>query len=311
MTESDTTSAVSAPAEAGAAAETASPGGDALELVRQEVEWVTTAWESVISFLVTYSFQLLGAILIMVVGVLVANRVHRLALSVQERRNVDLTLRQFLAAVARIVVLVGFAIMAVGKIGLNIGPFLAAIGGLALGASFALQLPVSNYGAGLVIILTRPFRVGDTIRIIDQWGIVDNINLAMTHLTNEDGEEIIIPNKHLIGEVLINSRRHRIVEGVVQVSYGDEPEKAVEVVRAALAAEPDVAEEPAFQVGIQSFADSGIEIGYRYWIPTRHYFELQYRVNLAVWRAVTGAGLTVPFPQRDVHLVDAGRPSVS
>jgi small conductance mechanosensitive channel len=282
-----------------------------MALVRQEVEWVTTAWESAISFVVTYSFQLLGALLVMAIGVLVANRVHRLALKVQERRNVDVTLRQFLAAVARIVVLIGFAIMAVGKIGLNIGPFLAAIGGLALGASFALQLPVSNYGAGLVIILTRPFRVGDTIRIIDQWGIVDDINLAMTHLTNEDGEEIIIPNKHLIGEVLINSRSNRIVEGVVQVSYGDDPEKAVEVVRSVLAADPDVADTPAFQAGIQAFADSGIEIGYRHWVPTRHYFEVQYRVNLAVWRAVSEAGLTIPFPQRDVHLVNAAAPPAS
>lgn len=249
---------------------------------------MTTAWESAVSllvfvflvfvFLVDYSFQLVGAIPVMGVmgiGVLVANRVHRLALSVQERRKVDLTLRQLLAAVARSVVLVGFAIMAVGRIGLNIGPFPAAIGGLALGASFALQLPVSNYGAGLVIILIRPLRMGDTIRVVDQWGIVEDINLAMTHLTDEDGEEIFMPDKHLIGEVLINSRSNRIVEGVVQVSCGDVPQRAAEVVRSALDSEPDVSATPAFQVGIRGFADSGIKIGYRYWVPARHFFELR------------------------------------
>jgi small conductance mechanosensitive channel len=297
------TGSTPAATEAAAAAPGEGGGANPLSLVRQEVEWVTTAYQTVVDFLVTYSFQLLGAILIMAAGVLVANRVSRLVLDVQARRNVDVTLRQFVASVVRVIVLVGFAIIAVEKIGISIGPFLAAIGGLALGASFALQLPISNYGAGLVIILTRPFKVGDTIRIIDQWGVVDDISLALTTLTNEDDESIVIPNKHLIGEVLINSHASRIVEGVVGIAYGDAPEKAVEVIRAVLEADPDVTSDPPPQVGIQAFGDSAVEIGYRYWVPTRRYFELQYRVNLAVWNALGDAGLTIPFPQRDVHLI--------
>lgn len=295
----------SAPVDATAAGtESAAGGGSPLTLVQQEVEWVTAAYETLVNYLVTYSFQLLGAVLIMVLGVLVANRVHRLVLSVQKKRNVDVTLRQFVASVVRVVVLVGFAIIAVEKIGISIGPFLAAIGGLALGASFALQLPISNYGAGLVIILTRPFKVGDTIRIIDQWGVVEDISLALTTLTNEDGEEIVIPNKHLIGEVLINSHASRIVEGVVGIAYGDEPAKAVEVIRGVLEDDPDVTATPSPQVGIQGFGDSAVEIAYRYWVPTQRYFEIQYRVNMAVWSAIADVGLTIPFPQRDVHLID-------
>lgn len=277
-----------------------------MDLVREEVEWVATLWETTAEYIVASSFSILAAIVIMVVGVLVANRVSRLVLRLQEKRNVDVTLRQFLASVVRIVVLIAFAIIAVEKIGISVGPFVAAIGGLALGASFALQLPVSNYGAGLVIILARPFRVGDTIRVVGQYGIVEDINLAMTHLTNEDGEEIVIPNKHLIGEVLVNSHANRLVEGVVGIAYGDDPEVAIRAVREVLAADGDVAGAPAPQVGIQAFGDSAVEIGYRYRVPTRVLFESQYRVNLAVWKAVRAAGLTIPFPQRDVHLFDAG-----
>ena len=116
--------------------------------------------------MIAYSFQLIGAAIIMLLGVMLANRLHGLVLSLQERRNIDITLRQFIASVVRIGVIAAFVVIAVENIGISVAPFIAAIGGLALGASVALQLPVSNYGAGLVIILTRPFRVGDTLRVV-------------------------------------------------------------------------------------------------------------------------------------------------
>ena len=278
---------------------------DPFSAVQDEVAWFAEAWDQILDFVIAYSFQLIGAAIIMLLGVMLANRLHGLVLSLQERRNIDITLRQFIASVVRIGVIAGFVVIAVENIGISVAPFVAAIGGLALGASFALQLPVSNYGAGLVIILTRPFRVGDTLRVIEQYGVVEEINLAMTHLTNEDGEQIIIPNKHLIGEVLVNSRENRVVEGVVEVSYGDDPGRGIEVVTAALAADPGVVADPAVQVGIQSFGESGIELSYRYWVPTTAFFEVQYRVNLAVWNGLRDAGLTIPVPQRVVHMRDA------
>ena len=160
---------------------------DPFAAVQEEVAWFTEAWDQILDFVIAYSFQLIGAAIIMLLGVMLANRLHGLVLSLQERRNIDITLRQFIASVVRIGVIAAFVVIAVENIGISVAPFIAAIGGLALGASFALQLPVSNYGAGLVIILTRPFRVGDTLRVVEQYGVVEEINLAMTHLTNEDG----------------------------------------------------------------------------------------------------------------------------
>lgn len=105
--------------------------------------------------------------------------------------------------------------------------------------------------------------------------------------------------------MLVNSRENRVVEGTVEVSYGDDPVRGIEVVTAALTAEPGVVADPAVQVGIQSFGESGIELSYRYWVPTTAFFEVQYRVNLAVWTGLRDAGLTIPVPQRDVHIRDA------
>jgi small conductance mechanosensitive channel len=111
---------------------------DPLGVVQEEVEWVATVLDSIIEYLVAYSFQFLGALVLLVVGVVVANRVSRFVLALQERREVDVTLRQFVAAVVRMIILVGFVIIALEQLGVSVAPFLAAIGGLALGASFAL-----------------------------------------------------------------------------------------------------------------------------------------------------------------------------
>src|SRR5690349_12512625 len=133
--------------------------------VSGDVERVQHIYEFVMQFLIAYSFQLLGALVVLIVGVLLAGWIAKILLRAQERRNVDPTLRQFIASTVRLL-LIGLAIViALGNLGISITPLIAAIGGLAVGASLALQGPISNYGAGLIIILTRLFRVGDTITV--------------------------------------------------------------------------------------------------------------------------------------------------
>ena len=118
----------------------------------------------IIDFCVRYSFQILGALIILGIGIFVANRLSRLVVRVCEKKELDVTLSHFLGQVVRLVVLVFVVIMAMGKFGFSVAPLIAALGAVAFGASFALQGPLSNYGAGLVIIITRPFVVGDTDR---------------------------------------------------------------------------------------------------------------------------------------------------
>jgi small conductance mechanosensitive channel len=263
---------------------------DAVDGKIQSVEHI---YEFVIQFLVAYSFQLLGAALVLIAGFLVAAWVAKWLLRVQERRNVDATLRQFIASAARLL-LIGLAlVIALGNIGISITPLIAAIGGLAVGASLALQGPISNYGAGLVIILTRLFRVGDTITVRGQSGIVRSISLGATVLGAEDGEDIIIPNRQIAGEIHRNSFANRIIEGKIGVAYGEDVERAIELARAAIDATEGVAAEPPSQVGIESFGEFTIQIGYRLWVPSIRYFQLLHRVNSAVFAALTGAGIHV------------------
>ena len=268
-----------------------------------ELETVQQIYNVVVEFLINYSFQIFGAIIILVIGSKLAGWLGRRVTNLCEKKDVDITLARFLGNFVKILTLAFVIIIAIGKFGISIAPFIAAVGAIAFGASFALAGPVSNYGAGLVIILSRPFVIGDTITINNVSGQVEEIHLAATILTTEDDERITIPNNHIIGEILFNSFNNRIVEATVGISYQDDPEKAIAVLRGALSAIDDICSEPPPQIGIEAFGESSIDLGMRYWVPTKKYFQTLYRANLAVHKALKEAQITIPFPQRDVNLI--------
>ncbi len=267
-----------------------------------ELETIQQIYNVVVEFIINYSFQILGAIIILLIGAKLAGWLGRLVANLCEKKNVDITLARFMGNVVKILTLTFVIIIAIGKFGISIAPFIAALGAIAFGASFAIAGPVSNYGAGLVIILSRPFVIGDTITINNVSGLVEEIHLATTILTTEDDEKITIPNKHIIGEILLNSFNNRIVESTVGISYQDDPEKAIAAIMDALSAIDDICSEPPPQIGIEAFGDSSIDLGMRYWVPTKKYYQTLYRANLAVHKALQEAQITIPFPQRDVNL---------
>jgi small conductance mechanosensitive channel len=269
----------------------------------EEIQALQKVAASLADFLVAYSFQIFGALILLVIAYFVANWLAGLLERFAVKHGIDVTLAKFLANLARLGVL-GFAtIVALGKFGITISPLVAALGAAAFGATFAIQAPLSNYAAGLAIILTQPFKVGDTVTVQGVGGVVNDVKLAYTVVIDADGVRILIPNKEIVGQIIHNSAANKIVESVIGVSYASDANKATDVVREALLKVKGVVHDPAPQVGIQEFADSSVNIGYRYWVPTAEYFQVSYAVNAAVYRAVKDAGLDIPFPQRDVHIV--------
>ena len=150
---------------------------------------------------------------------------------------------------------------------------------------------VALIGAGLVIILTRPFTVGDTILVQDVSGVVDEVSLSATTLIGEDQEMITIPNRKVVGEILVNSAAHRIVESQIVIAAGSDPEQAIAAISKALADYPDMAEGSAPQVGIHDFSYGAIILGLRYWVPSSRYFRTRFEVNSAAYAALKGAGI--------------------
>ncbi len=139
--------------------------------MEQELAQVTEIYNLIVTYLLTYSFQILGAVIIMIVGVFIARKLASVVLNLCQRKNLDITLSRFFASCTRIAVIASAVIIGLPKLGVQVNPFIAAIGALGLGAGLAVQGLLSNYGAGLSIILSSPFVVGDTIRVQGVWGV--------------------------------------------------------------------------------------------------------------------------------------------
>lgn len=271
--------------------------------MEDEFQQMTAIYEMIVTYLVTYSFQIIGAIIVLLIGILIARKVSNFVLKLCEKKQLDITLSRFAANTVKILIIVMVAVIALGQLGISVTPMVAAIGALGLGAGLAVQGLLSNYGAGLNIILARPFVLGDTIEVNGVKGVVREIHLAYTLLADEDDVQILVPNRHIVGEIIHNSQADSLVELTVGIAYHCQPEQAIEVIRKALDSVPGISQAREPLIGIHQFGDSSIDIGIRLWALTEHLYECRYSANLAIHRALCEAGIEIPFPQRDVHLL--------
>lgn len=276
---------------------------DLIQQMDESLAAVEVLYNRAIEFLVAYSFQILGAIIVLAVGFWLAGRMHRLVLGFCHKRNLDVTLSKFIAGVLRFVFLLFIGIVVLNQLRIPISPFIAAIGAAAFGLTLAIQGPISNYGAGLALILTRPFKVGDTLCVIGRTGIVQDIRLACTILKTEDDEIISIPNRKVVGEVYENTYEFRLIDGVVGIPYAEDPEPVIDAIKEALEEAPWVETTPKAQVGIHGFNDSSVDIGFRCWVSTMAYHQHRYATNLLVFKTLRQKGVTIPFPQREVRIL--------
>ena len=274
--------------------------------MKEEIDQFKAIYDLIVTFFVTYSFQLIGALIILMIGLLVSNRVARLVTRTCDKHGLDVTLSRFLASCTKIIIIVAVAVICLGKIGISVTPFVAAIGALSLGAGLAMQGLLSNYAAGLNIILTRPFVVGDTIIVQGVTGIVKEVHLAQTILTDEDEVTILIPNRHIVGEIIHNSNNFKVVESTLGVAYSSDIDQVINTIKAVLH-ELNVDTNRPPQVGIDEFGDNSINFGIRFWVPTDKYHQLRFRVNDKLFKALHLAGIEIPFPQREIRLLNSGK----
>jgi len=273
------------------------------ELLKDEIDQVAKFYDLIINFFTNYSFQLVGAFIIFLLGYWLAGKVGRWVLRLCEKHQLDITLSRFIANTCKMLIVVMITIIALGKLGISVTPFIAAIGAVSLGAGLALQGLLANYAAGFNIIITRPFVVGDTIRVQGVKGVVEEVLLAYTILRDEDNVKIMIPNKHIVGEILHNSNDDSLLELSVGIAYKENPLEVIALLQKTLSGLDFVSAARKPQLGIDEFADSAINIAIRLWTPTANFYVAKYRAYQEIYLALEKAGVNIPFPQRDVHLI--------
>lgn len=272
-------------------------------LLKNEIDQVNKIYNMVIEFLTNYSFHLIGALIIFIIGFMFAGKISSFVLKICEKNKVDITLSRFLASASKMIIVVIVVIMALSKLGISVTPFVAAIGAISLGAGLALQGLLSNYAAGFTIILTRPFVVGDTITVQGVTGVVREVLLAYTVIYDEDNVRITIPNKHIVGEVLHNSNNDSLLELNVGIAYKHDPLEVVEVIEKSLKEIDIIGDLREPQIGIGEFGNSSINIEVRIWTPTVNLYAAKYKAYKAIYLALQKENITIPFPQREVRLL--------
>ncbi|AWB68725.1 mechanosensitive ion channel protein MscS [Saccharobesus litoralis] len=275
------------------------------ELLQDEIDQVNKVYEIIIEFFTNYSFQLIGAIIIFFVGYYIAGKVSRFVLKLCEGQRLDVTLSRFLANTAKMLLVAMVLVVALGKLGISVTPFIAAIGAVSLGAGLALQGLLANYAAGFNIILIRPFVVGDTITVQGVTGIVKEVLLAYTILVDEDEVEITIPNKHIVGEVIHNSKHDSLLELSVGIAYQHNPIEVVKLIESAISPLSICSQARQPQVGIASFGDSSINLEIRLWTPTISLYAAKFEAYEVIYQTLEKHNIRIPFPQREVKLVNS------
>jgi small-conductance mechanosensitive channel len=230
-------------------------------------------------------------------------------------RTISVSLRVGIAKVVKVALLTVAFLLAMSEAGLNLATLTVFGGALGVGIGFGLQKIVSNFISGFILLGDRSIRPGDVISIGNTYGWVRELRARYIVVRNRDGVETLIPNENLVTTDVINwsySDRHVRVKIPVQISYADDPEQAMAIMEAAATANSRVLKDPEPAVRLLKFADSGIELELRVWLldPQEGVGNVRSDINLAIWRGFKEAGITIPYPQRDVHLRHVAGPAV-
>lgn len=255
--------------------------------------------------IVRYGFQLLGAIVVLVAGLIVSRWIGNLVQHWAGRRDLDLEppIQMLIVRVVKILVLAFTLLIVLDQLGVQITPLIAGIGVAGLGISIALQGVLSNVMAGLTIIFTKPYRVGEYIDILGEQGHVTHIDIFSTILSHPDRSRVVIPNRKIVGEILHNFGTIRQLSLTVGVAYNTDLSKALAILRDLPAKNPRVLKDPAPGVGIQTLADSAIVLSISPWVKVLDYGAAQGELYQAIVEQLRAANIEIPFPQQEVRML--------
>ena len=258
---------------------------------------------------VTYGVNLLAALAILYVGKWIVGRLVAVGGRVMTRRGLDPTVVGFISNIAFVVLLAIVVIAALGQLGIPTASFVAAIGAAGLAIGLALQGSLSNFASGVLLVTFRPAKVGDYIEAAGVAGTVDEITVFSTRLVTPDKRTITVPNSKLFDGPIVNystspTRRLDLVFGV---SYDSDVERAQGILRDIVESDPRTVEEhKPVQIGVLALADSSVNIAVRPFVRRDDYWPMHFDLHRRVKREFDAAGITIPFPQMDVHLPTAG-----
>ncbi|NNF66745.1 MAG: mechanosensitive ion channel [Gammaproteobacteria bacterium] len=249
--------------------------------------------------------SIIAALAIFIVGLIVTKILTSIIRRTLEKLKVDELLVRFLTKLARVILLLVVILAAVAKLGVQTTSFIAILGAAGLAIGLALQDSLSNFAAGIMVVLFRPYKVGDYVEAGGTAGVVVEVQIFTTVLNTPDNKRVIVPNGQIVQGTITNFSAHstRRADFVFGVGYDDDLKKVRSVLEDVIKACSTVNDEPAPQIFVTELADSSVNFGVRVWCNTPDYWKTVWHLNETVKLRFDEEGISIPFPQRDVHLI--------
>lgn len=265
----------------------------------QFMTWVTENQELILG----YTIKFVVALLILIIGKMVANSVAKLLGKGMQKKGVDNAVISFLSAIVKSVIFIAAVLMALSQVGVQTTSFIAILGAAGLAIGLSLQGSLSNMASGVLIILFRPFRSGEYVEAGGVSGSVDEVNIFQTVLKTPDNKVVFVPNAQITSQPITNYSREatRRVDLLIGVSYDADLHKTKEVLESVLAADKRLLKEPAWNVQVHALNSSSVDFIVRPWVKSTDYWPVYWDLMREIKLALDQNGIGIPYPQMDVH----------
>ncbi len=258
----------------------------------------------IFELLIVYGMKVIAAIIIFIIGRWVAKGITSFIKKLMNKSRTDQTLINFIGHLSYVALMAFVIIAALNQLGIQTASFIAIIGAAGLAIGLALQGSLSNFAAGVLMIIFKPFKSGDYIEGAGVAGTVEEINIFTTQLKTSDNKTIIIPNSKLMGDNITNYtiKGTRRVDMVFGIGYEDDIDKARDIIQGIISQDKRVLKEPKSMVAVSELADSSVNFIVRAWTLTNDYSSFYFDTLEAVKKRFDAEGISIPFPQQDVHV---------
>jgi small conductance mechanosensitive channel len=263
------------------------------QIIQKIQEWVAL-----------YGLKVIAAIAILVIGRIVAKILRSFIKKIMGKSGVEQTLISFVTSLAYVGMMAFVIIAALGQLGVQTASFVAVLGAAGLAVGLALQGSLANFAAGVLMVIFKPFQVGDLIEAGGTMGVVEEIGIFNTEMKTPDNKKVIVPNAKVTGDNIVNhtAKDLRRVDMVAGVSYSDDLDKARTVLEEILAADDRILKDPAPTIAVSELADSSVNFVVRPWVKTPDYWDVYFATHERIKKDFDAAGISIPFPQQDLHL---------
>ena len=272
--------------------------------MEQTLSKANQLWATLQELAVQYGMRIIGAIAILVIGLWLSKKITKTVTKLLRKNKIDETLVRFISSLTYIA-LVAFVILAtISEVGIETTSIVAILGAASFAIGLALQGSLSNFAAGVMLIVFHPFKVGEYIEAAGVKGTVEEIGVFVTRLLTPDNKVIYVPNSKLFGDVITNysEREIRRVDMVFGISYTDDIDKAKKIISDVLGSHPKVLKDPEPMIVISELADSSVNFAVRPWVKTEDYWTVFFEITETIKKRFDAEGISIPFPQTDVHL---------